>query len=77
MARFQVREGEHPVSGDPRYTVVDTDNDELPVARFDSRAAAEAHAQRLAEGPFDWDEQEAWQDDWDDDEQGGQSGDGA
>ncbi len=39
-----------------------------PVAEFRDEAAARAHAERLAEGPFDWDEQEAWQDDDEDDE---------
>ena len=38
-----------------------------PVAAFATREEAEAHAARLAEGPFDWDEQEAWQDDDEDD----------
>ncbi len=67
MARFEVREGEHPVSGRPRYAVVDTHHDDLPVARFDSRQDAQAHVDKLEQGPLDWDEQEAWKDDWDDD----------
>ena len=67
MARFQIREREHP-GGASRFAVVDTESNELPVAEFDTREQAQAHADRLAQGPFDWDEQEAWQDDWDDDE---------
>lgn len=67
MARFQVREGEHPGDASPQYAVVDTANDDLPVARFASRDDARAHAQKLEQGPLDWDEQDAWKDDWKDD----------
>lgn len=68
MARFEVIRGEKPVSGDARYAVVDTANDDLPVAHFDDEAAARQHAQKLEAGPLDWEEQEAWQDEWEDDE---------
>lgn len=66
VARFVVRDRERAVSGRPQYLVVDTEDRHRPVAEFDDRDAAEAHAQRLAEGPFDWDEQDAWHDEWDD-----------
>lgn len=73
MARFVVTEGETPTDAKPRYAVVDTDNKDLPVAHFDNREDASAHADKLNEGPLDWDEQEAWQDDddWGDDENDG------
>lgn len=49
--------------------VVHDDQDRgRPVAEFDDEEAARAHAVRLAEGPFDWDEQEAWKDDDEDDD---------
>lgn len=64
--RFEVVE-----TGDMRggagYRVVDTEDGDRPVAEFRERQAAEDHAERLEEGPFDLDEQEAWQDEWDDD----------
>lgn len=66
MARFVVQQREK-VSGRPRYLVVDTEDRSRPVASFDDREAAQAHADRVNAGPFDWDEQEAWQDEWDDD----------
>lgn len=68
MPRFQVRAEETIGRARPRYAVVDTENRDLPVAHFDHREDAEAHAGRLEQGPFDWDEQEAWQDEWEDDE---------
>lgn len=51
------------------WVVRDTeDRGGTPVAAFATEAEARAHAERLAQGPFDWDEQEAWQepDPWDD-----------
>jgi hypothetical protein len=39
-----------------------------PVAEFRDEEAAHAHVERLAEGPFDWDEQEAWQDEDEDED---------
>ena len=48
--------------GQPRFAVVDTAAREFQVAHFAERADAEAHAARLEQGPFDWDEQERWQD---------------
>lgn len=72
MTRFMVRERERSVSGRAQYLVVDTEDRHRPVAEFDDREAAQAHADRLAEGPFDWDEQDAWKDDWD-----GEDDDGA
>ena len=59
-ARFRVVEQEG-VRGQPRFAVVDSNARDLQVAHFDARADAEAHAQRLEQGPFDWDEQERWQ----------------
>lgn len=69
MARFTVEERSRTGRADVEYLVVDTDDHHRPVASFDERAAAEAHAERLEAGPLDWDEQEQWQDDWDDDQQ--------
>lgn len=66
MARFEVRARER----DGRihdYQVIDHEDADRPVATFDEHDAAAAHAARLNEGPFDWDEQEAWQDEWADD----------
>lgn len=68
MARFEVQQI-NPKRYDPRdvtYEVVDT-RDGKAVASFADRDAAQAHADRLDEGPFDLDaqdraEQEA--DDW-------------
>lgn len=62
-----MRRGERVVSGRVRWEVVDTEDRDRPVARFDDRAAAEEHAAKLDAGPLDWDEQEAWQDEWEDD----------
>lgn len=59
------------VDGRTRWLVTDAQDRDRPVASFDDEGAARAHARRLAEGPFDWDEQEAWkdedeeEDDWD------------
>jgi hypothetical protein len=63
--------------GRTHWLVHDQDDRGRPVAEFDDEVAARAHAQRLAEGPFDWDEQEAWQDpdDEDDDDWGAPRGD--
>ena len=61
--RFVVAERSPGVPGDTVYLVLDTNDKSRPVAQFADRAAAEAHAARLAAGPFDWDEQDAWRDD--------------
>lgn len=66
MTRFTVRQRERAVGGAPQFLVVDREDEHRPVAEFDDRDAAEAHATRLNQGPFDWDEQDAWKDDWDD-----------
>jgi hypothetical protein len=51
------------------WKVVDRDDQHRPVAEFPDEQAARAHADRLGQGPFDLDEQEAWQaDDAEDDE---------
>ncbi len=68
MGRFKVVEGEHVADGKPKYAVVDTQWKDLPVAHFSSREDAEAHIDKLESGPFDWDDQEAWQDEWDDED---------
>jgi hypothetical protein len=69
MTRFTVVEAEHPVDARPRWAVVDSRSD-LVVANFATREEAEAHARRLEEGPLDWEEQEAWQEEeWGDWEQ--------
>lgn len=65
--RFQIRKDEHVADARNVYTVIDTEADDLPVARFDQRDAAESHAAKLNAGPLDWDEQDAWKDEWDDD----------
>ena len=59
--RFRVVEQEG-LRGQPRFAVVDTEARDLQVAHFTERGDAEAHAARLERGPFDWDEQERWQD---------------
>jgi hypothetical protein len=68
VARFKVIEREDPTGGTPRFGVVDTESNDLPLAEFTSRELAQAHADRLAQGPFDWDEQAAWKDEWAEDE---------
>jgi hypothetical protein len=66
VARFKVVEREK-FRGDVRYVVVDTRSEELPVAHFDRREDAEAHARKLEEGPLDLEEQKEWQEeDWGD-----------
>lgn len=67
MTRFEVREREL-ASGHTEFLVVDAEDDLRPVAEFGDRDAAEAHAAKLEDGPLDWDEQEAWKDDWDDED---------
>ena len=64
MARFVVRERTKTLREVPEYLVIDTEDRERPVASFDARDAAQAHADKLNAGPLDWDEQEAWQDPW-------------
>lgn len=56
-------------AGEARWFVRDSEAGDREVARFATEAEARAHAQRLGEGPFDWDEQEAWQDEDDDEEE--------
>ena len=65
MTRFVVEQGEHPVTTAPRFRVIDTTED-LIVATFTTREAAQEHADKLNAGPLDLDEQEEWQedDDW-------------
>lgn len=64
MARFEVRERPRTGRAATEYLVVDTEHSDLPVASFADRASADEHRQRLESGPFDWDEQEQWKDDW-------------
>ncbi|MTV25346.1 hypothetical protein FTX61_07990 [Nitriliruptoraceae bacterium ZYF776] len=54
--------------GEQRWFVRDATDHDREVARFATRDEAQAHVDRLREGPFDWDEQEAWQDDEDEDD---------
>ena len=68
MARFEVRERSKTGQGSPEYLVVNTEDKDRPVAEFDNREDAQAHADRLEQGPFDWDEQEQWQDEDDEDD---------
>lgn len=68
MGRFQVRQREQIGSGEAEFVVEDTQDRNRPVAEFRDRESAQTHAEKLDAGPLDWDEQEAWQDDWDDDE---------
>ncbi|MEX1165240.1 MAG: hypothetical protein WEB03_16835 [Nitriliruptor sp.] len=58
----------HVDGGATIWRVHDGNDAGRPVAEFAEEDAARAHATRLAEGPFDWDEQEAWQDPDDEDE---------
>ena len=73
--RFIVSERDPATGAASVYLVLDSRDRHRPVARFASRADAEAHAARLEAGPLDWDEQAAWQDPWRDDrgEEGGRS----
>ena len=71
MARFTVTERSKTGRAATEYLVVDSEDDDRPVAEFDDRQAAQQHADRLNQGPLDWDEQEAWQDEWDDDDSWG------
>lgn len=48
--------------GEVVWKVLDRDDQSRPVAEFPDEAAARAHAERLGQGPFDLEEQEAWQD---------------
>jgi hypothetical protein len=61
--------------GRSRWRVLDGDDRSRPVAEFDAEGPARAHAARLAEGPFDLDEQEAWQDEDDDEDEAAEDGD--
>ena len=57
----------HEQGGATTWRVHDAEDSGRPVAEFDDEAAARAHAERLAAGPFDLDEQdrrEAEGDDW-------------
>lgn len=69
MARFELVHDERPLTGRKVILVVDREDDSRPVARFTELDEATAHAARLNAGPLDWDEQEAWKDEWDDDQQ--------
>ena len=66
--KFVVRDRSEDVRGRSRFLVVNTEDDDRPVAEFEQREAAEEHAEKLNQGPLDWDEQEQWQDEWEDDE---------
>lgn len=68
MGRFQVRQRTRTGSAEVEYVVEDTEDRQRPVAEFTDRGEAEAHAQKLNAGPLDWDEQEAWKDEWDDED---------
>ncbi len=70
MGRFVVR-GRERTDGRPEYVVEDTESGHRPVAEFADRQAAEAHAAKLDAGPLDWDDQEAWKDEWDDEDADG------
>ncbi len=59
--RWTVRP-KHVDGGATTWRVHDEQDAGRSVAEFAEEDAARAHAARLAEGPFDWDEQEAWQD---------------
>jgi hypothetical protein len=64
--RWTVRP-EHDHGGTTRWHVHDAQDADRSVAEFDDEVAARAHAERLAGGPFDLDEQdrrEAEGDDW-------------
>ncbi len=67
MAKFKVVETEHVGTARRRFAVVNEEDRNRPVAHFDQREEAEAHADKLNQGPLDWDEQEQWQDEWEDD----------
>jgi hypothetical protein len=54
-----------------QWRVHDEEDAGRPVAEFGDEQAARAHARRLAEGPFDWDEQEAWQEEEEDEDDWG------
>lgn len=69
MARFVVQERSRTGAGSPEFLVVNLDDQGRPVASFDDRASAEAHVEKLSAGPLDWEEQEAWKDEWDDEDQ--------
>jgi hypothetical protein len=65
--RWQVTTGTDR-RGEAVWKVLDRDDGSRPVAEFADEAAARAHADRLGQGPFELDEQEAWQDDEDDED---------
>jgi hypothetical protein len=65
--RWQVSTGTDR-RGEVVWKVLDRDDRSRPVAEFGDEAAARAHADRLGQGPFELDEQEAWQDEEDEDE---------
>lgn len=67
--RWQIRPREL-ADGRVEWQVTDAEDRERAVASFATAEEAQAHAQRLAEGPFDWDDQAAWQDPDDDDDDG-------
>jgi hypothetical protein len=67
-ARWTVEPDEQR-DGTTRWRVHDQQDAGRPVAEFASQDAARAHVARLSEGPFDLDEQEAWQDEDDEDDE--------
>jgi hypothetical protein len=68
VGRFQVRQRTRTGSDDVEYVVEDSEDRHRPVAEFADRGQADAHAEKLNAGPLDWDEQEAWQDEWDEED---------
>lgn len=56
-ARWSVRP-QHVDGAPTRWRVHDAEDRDRPVADFDDEAAARAHAERLAAGPFDLDAQD-------------------
>lgn len=71
MSRWQI-DVETDSDGRQRFKVRDRDDRHgPPVAEFASEREARDHVEHLGSGPFDWDEQRAWQDpdDEDDDDQ--------
>lgn len=72
MGKFVVQERDRNLTATPEYLVVNTEDKRRSVASFATREDAQAHADKLNEGPLDWDEQEQWQDDdWDDPDDAG------
>lgn len=68
VSKFVVEERGRSGLARSEYLVVNVEDQRRPVASFDDRDAAEAHADKLNAGPLDWDEQEQWQDPWEDED---------